>query len=152
MSVNDQPATPVSVTVFTPKPAPETVNDVSLSSVASASSSSSNGPNEPVNAKFCASLGTASLTIVTVASFLFVNVHVMSSPGSTCNVAVAPWSDPSEHVMSVNDQPATPVSVTVFTPKPAPETVNDVSLSSVASASSSSSNGPNEPVNAKFCA
>src|SRR5215207_5488155 len=113
MSVNDQPATPVSVTVFTPKPAPETVNDVSLSSVASASSSSSNGPNEPVNAKFCASLGTASLTIVTVASFLFVNVQTTFSPASMSSVAVrvAVLVDESApapvHSRSASDQPAT---------------------------------------------
>ena len=57
-----------------PKPPPETVNTFVFDSVASASSSSEK-PDRPapvvVYAKFCASFGTASLTIVTVASFLF---------------------------------------------------------------------------------
>ena len=119
ISVNDQPATADSVTVFEPKPAPETVNVVSLSSVPSASSSSENAPNEPVNPKSCASFGTASLTIVTFASLVFVKTHLIFSPDWALNVAVLPASlefggiVSPEQVMSVSVQPAGTLSVEV---------------------------------------
>ncbi len=51
MSVNDQPATADSDTVFSPKPVPDTVNTFVFDNVPSASSSSENGPNEPVKPK-----------------------------------------------------------------------------------------------------
>ena len=75
MSVSDQPAVAVSVIVFVPKPSPEIVNTRVFDSVPSPSSSSEKPDScDPVvvNAKSCASLGCASLTIVSVASFLFV--------------------------------------------------------------------------------
>src|ERR687897_785597 len=155
--VSDHPACAVSVTVLDPRSAAGTVNVVELGSVALASSSSENGPNDPVYAKSCASSGTASLTIVTVASFVFTNVHVMFSPASTSSVAarvavdVLLLSSPV-HDNPVSDHPACALSVTVLDPRSAAGTVNVVVLGSAPPASSSSENGPNDPEYAKSCA
>ena len=80
---------------------------------------------------------------------------MIASPGSTVTVAVRPVSVPSEHVMSVSDQPAVADSVIVFAPKPSPEIVNTRVFDSVPSPSSSSEKPDScEPVvvNAKSCA
>ena len=69
-------------------------------------------PKSPEKAKFVPSAGTASLTIVTVASCVFVNTHVIVSPDCALNVAVLPASlefggtVSPEQVMSVSVQPA----------------------------------------------
>src|SRR5918995_328260 len=155
--VSDHPACAVSVTVLDPRSAAGTVNVVVLGSAPPASSSSENGPNDPVYAKSAASSGTASLTIVTVASFVFTNVHVMFSPGSASSAAVRVAVDvlllsSPVHDNPVSDPPACAVSVTVLDPRSAAGTVNVVVLGGAPPASSSSENGPNDPVYAKSCA
>src|ERR671911_643408 len=155
--VSDHPARAVSVTVLDPRSAAGTVNVVVLGGAPPASSSSENGPNDPVYAKSAASSGIASLTIVTVASFVFTNVHVMFSPASTSSVAVRVPSDvlglsSPVHDNPVSDHPACALSVTVLAPSSDAGTVNVLELDSVAFASSSSENATNEPVYAKSCA
>ena len=146
--VSDQRAGTPSVTVLAPNPVPDTVNVRVDGSVGSVSSSRLNGPKLPVKAKSWAALGTASLTIVTVASFLFVKVQVMASPGSTVTVAVSPATVPSVQ-STVSVQPAGTASVTVLVPKAVPDTVKVRLEGSVGSVSSSRPNGPKLPVKAK---
>src|SRR5262245_46536310 len=86
---------------------------------------------EPVNGKPSAPelVGSVTLRILSVASFLFVNVQTTWSPGFTTTVTVlplpatapAPWQS-----MLVSDQPVVVPSVTDFEPKfaAAPEKVN----------------------------
>src|SRR5688572_9762498 len=97
----------VSVTVFVPKPMPDTVNVRRSGSAGSVSSSTLNGPKLPVKPKSWGPFGTASLTMVTVASLVLVNVQTMVSPALTVKltplvmvVAVVPVQ-----VTWVSDQP-----------------------------------------------
>src|SRR5262245_52843647 len=113
----------------------------------------------PVNAKFCSSFGTASFTIVSVASFAFVKVHDTESPAP--NVAVTfrfarLAVPPAEHRTTVGEQPVVFAdSVTTFASQSwLPSNENTFVFDNPGSASSSSEKTLTPepvPVNAKSC-